>query len=229
MKISLSPQPTLIKNKAVLVTFFSDKKPTHYYLKNLAPLDKIYIAKIMAHDFTTSQEKFRELHLPSNPEHLIILANLGKKNEWTEKKYILFARKLAAFLKDRCIESASVFLNDFKTTPLPARNIIQLFAENVLLADFIFNKYKEAPKEGWPEIKEIEIIVPTPVSSSTKMGLEEGLIIGEEVNNCRILANTPGGEMTPQKLADAAFEIGKKTGIKVTVLDEEKLKELGMG
>lgn len=230
MKVILSHKPSLTKNKAVLVSFFTpEKKPAHPYLKKLSQTDAAYIAKIMAHDFTTAQEKFREVHLPSNPDQLIVLANLGKTNEWNEKKYILFARKLVTYLKDHRIKSSSVFLNDFKFNPLPIRRITQLFAENVILADFTFNKYKEPPKEGWPEINEIEIIVPVPVSPSIKTGLEEGLIIGEETNNCRILANTPGGEMTPQKLAQAALEVGKKTGIKVDVFDEKKIKELGMG
>lgn len=245
MRIYLSPQPTLAKNKAVLVSFFVPeqktknrpnpltplraRKPTHPYLKKLSLEDAAYVAKIMAHDFTTSQEKFREVHLPSNPDQLIILANLGKKNEWSEKKYILFVRKFIAFLKDKRIESAALFLNDFRATALPARTLTQLLAENLLMADFTFHKYKETPKEGWPEVKEIEVIIPAPVSPSIKIGLEEGLIIGEEVNNCRILANTPGGEMTPQKLAEASLEIGKRTGIKVTIFDEKKIKELGMG
>ena len=229
MKISLSPQPTLIKNKAVLVTFFSDKKPAHSYLKNLVPMDKTYIAKIMTHDFTTSQEKFREVHLPSNPEHLIILANLGKKTEWTEKKYILFTRKLISFLKDKKIKSVSLFSKDLEISDLKESNLISLMSQNILMADFTFNDYKETPKEGWPEIVEIEIINKKTNSAVLKRALEEGLIIGEEVNNCRILANTPGGDMTPEKLANAALEIGKKTGVKVTVYDERKIKELGMG
>jgi len=55
------------------------------------------------------------------------------------------------------------------------------------------------------------------------------MIIGEEVNHTRFLANTPGSDMTPALLAHAAQRAAKNAGFKVRVLDELAIKRLGMG
>jgi len=82
-----------------------------------------------------------------------------------------------------------------------------------------------------------------------KIGFERGLIIGEETNRCRELSNTPGGDMTPAQLAAHARAVasgtrvagvagtngsgthgsGERLPIRVTILDEKKMKSLGLG
>ncbi|OHA07466.1 MAG: hypothetical protein A2934_02440 [Candidatus Sungbacteria bacterium RIFCSPLOWO2_01_FULL_47_10] len=229
MNIALTQKTSLAKNKAVLVSFFSSKVPSHPFLKTLPKEDAAYVAKIMAHDFTTNQEKFREVHLPSDPDFLILLAHLGKKEEWNEKKYRLFVRKFVSFLKERRIPSAAVFLADIGAKQCDDTELVSEFAQQALMADFTFHIYKEPPKEGWPAINEIEIVSDGAKNASLQKSLQDGIIIGEEMNNCRTLANTPGGDMTPQTLADAARSIGKRTDSAVTVLEEKEIEKLGMG
>jgi leucyl aminopeptidase len=56
----------------------------------------------------------------------------------------------------------------------------------------------------------------------------KGHTIAEEVNKTRTLANTPGGDMTPQILANKAREAVKELPVKVTVLGEKEMKKLKM-
>jgi len=64
-----------------------------------------------------------------------------------------------------------------------------------------------------------------------------GQIIGQAVNACRELSNTPGGRMTPKLLAkaaqDAAKEANKSVGasskLTVKVLGRKEIEKLGMG
>ncbi|KKU51700.1 MAG: hypothetical protein A3A28_02525 [Candidatus Sungbacteria bacterium RIFCSPLOWO2_01_FULL_47_32] len=233
MKIFLSAKPTLQKNKAVVVCFFNDKERTaaspHSFFKTLPAKDASYLADVMKHDFTTSQEKFREVHFPSNPDHLVVFANLGKKDSWDEKKWALFVRKAVVYMKDRRIPSFSVFLGDFAARALSPEYLLKTLGENALMADSTFSKFKEAPKEGWPVIKDFEIISPDAKSAKLAEALKSGITIGEEVNACRELSNMPGSDMTPRVLANAARRIGKRAKIKVTVLEENAMKKLGMG
>lgn len=228
MKISLSPTHTPTTRGALVVSFFSGKKE-HPELKSLARSDAAYVRSVMAHDLTVREELLRELHLPSNPDQIIILAHCGKKQEWTEKKLALFARKAVVFLKEHRIAEATLTLGDYETPRLPAITVIRLLAENFLLADFSFNKYKQTPEKGWPTLAALKLITPNAASKRISKALEEATVVGEETNHCRALANTPGGDMTPQTLAEAALAVGARHKIKVSVYEEEKLRELGMG
>ena len=55
-----------------------------------------------------------------------------------------------------------------------------------------------------------------------------GRSIGEGQTLCRHLANLPGNICTPSYLAKTAVTLGKKYDMKTTVLDEAKMKKLGM-
>ena len=46
---------------------------------------------------------------------------------------------------------------------------------------------------------------------------------------CRALSNEPGNNLTPREFADRGAQIAKDAGLKVEVLDEKQIAELGMG
>jgi len=60
-------------------------------------------------------------------------------------------------------------------------------------------------------------------------GVERGRIIGEAVNLARELSNEPSSTLTPSELAERAKETASKFGLDIDVLDEARMKELGMG
>ena len=98
-------------------------------------------------------------------------------------------------------------------------------AENILLADYEYTTYKsKQPKKTLTDV--------TIVTKSDKVateGLNRGLIVAEYANICRDLANTPGGNMTPDILGNEAKKVLKGTKAKVTVLDLKAIQKLKMG
>src|SRR5262249_47073531 len=60
-------------------------------------------------------------------------------------------------------------------------------------------------------------------------GVERGRIIGEAVNLARELSNEPSSTLTPSELAERAKETASRFGLDIDVLDEARMKELGMG
>src|SRR3989338_3217639 len=72
----------------------------------------------------------------------------------------------------------------------------ELLAVNFEMANYEYNDHKTKPPEGWSYVEEINF-------NKKIEGIERGQIIGEEVNKCRSLANTPPGLMTPLRLAEA--------------------------
>lgn len=98
-------------------------------------------------------------------------------------------------------------------------------AENILLADYEYTVYKSKKPEIY--LKEVHIL--TNNGKVAKDGVAKGTTVGTAVNGIRNLANTPGGDMTPRSLAEAAKTTLKGTKVKVTVFDESAIKKLKMG
>lgn len=99
----------------------------------------------------------------------------------------------------------------------------ELFTYNLALASYTFSRYKTTKEKG---VEEIVFVDPT---AGEKPGLERGIVLAECVNAARDIANTPGGDMTPRGLADAAKRALTGTGTKVTILGKTEIKKLKMG
>ena len=61
-----------------------------------------------------------------------------------------------------------------------------------------------------------------------KKGANNGKIIADSVNFCRKLAWGPANYITPTKLAQEAERLEKELGVKTTIFDREKAKEIGL-
>lgn len=161
------------------------------------------------------------------PERRMVLFGWGEKKKWHYRKNPLVGRRYVQHAKH---EKISEFTTPFGTSlGIDKKTAAAVFAANAVMAQFDFNKYKERPKEGWPEVKTITLAVSEPDLEEIKAGIAEGLIIGEEANKCRELANTPGGDMTPAKLANEAIASTRSLGIKTQILGEKEMQKLRMG
>jgi len=213
-KISLRKEPVLF------LPFFSDekikvekggiKKEFYKFSKSLASL------------------KENEIRLIFSEEGKFIFLNVGERKKWNQRKFLLNLRKGIRFLRENNFARAIFLLNKVIPQKADLNNLVRQIPENILLADYEFTRYKEKPKEGWPQIKTIEISWPN--AQKYLKELSQGKIIGQAINFTRELANIPGGEMTPEKLAKEATVMSKKVkNVKVKILDERKLKRIGMG
>ncbi len=174
-----------------------------------------------------TEEKDSAVFLRENGQKEIRVG-IGPKKEFTERKIHILPRKIIALAKANKIKSFAVPFEEFeKLTSIKSADLAELLAKNFGIADFEFVEYKTKPEEGWRFVE--EIIISGGASSAVKRGFEAGLCIAGEVNACRRLINTPGGEMTPALLAREAEKAAKGTNIKVSVLHKTEIKKLKMG
>ena len=103
--------------------------------------------------------------------------------------------------------------------------LFSTIAENLHLSNYEYTKYKS--KSESVDIK--EIILCSKPQKSDKNALARGEIIAKFINTCRDIANTPGGDMTPELLGKAAKNALKGTRAKVRVLGLHEIKKLKMG
>lgn len=110
-----------------------------------------------------------------------------------------------------------------------AKAVAQGMIESLLLADYDFTLYRKA--EQPVALKTITIVAEDgrDVRKADRI-LEDVQSIVDGVNVARDLVNTPAGDMTPVRLAEAAQEISKTSEfISLKILDKKECKKLGMG
>ncbi len=180
-----------------------------------------------------SEVEFREddlVFFTNKDNRRILEIGIGKREDMTRRKVIILARKVIDTAKKHGIKKIAVDFEDFlfpKLQNADWKDLTSLIVQNFILANYEFNRYKTPPKEGWKNIEEITIIsAPDP---SIKKGVQKGVLIGEEVNKCRELVNTPGGEMTPMILAQKAKEAVKGTKVSIKILGKKEMTAMKMG
>lgn len=167
------------------------------------------------------------IFLPSGRE--VMLIGVPERTTWNHRKAMLAARRVVWFAKRERVKRIAVDLDDFSSIESKDRGMLaETVAAQFTLANFEFTEYKTSVPDGWSFVEEIAVFSLKP-SAAIERGVAVGTIIGEETNKARTLANTPGGDMTPQKLAEAAAKAGEASGFKVTVFDEKEIEKLKMG
>ncbi len=94
-------------------------------------------------------------------------------------------------------------------------------AEMTQLAGYLFEDYKEKPKD-----QSIETVLIT--GSSLEDAVHRGTILGAATLHARNLVNHPANIMTPAKLAENAVETGAASGFEVTIHDQNAIEDLKM-
>lgn len=153
-----------------------------------------------------------------------------KWSDINQRKFIVLCRSIVAEAKKNKRTKIAVQLSNspfpqMKGVPLP--ELGSIIAQAFEMANYEHTSYKTKPKNGWDMVEEILICGETPKDMA--LGFARGQTIAKEVNTCRELCNTPGGDMTPKTLAQAAKKAVLGTKAVVKVLGEKEMKKLGMG
>lgn len=152
----------------------------------------------------------------------------GKYSRITPRTFRTLVRSIVQSVKKHELKKVVLELD---TTQFPKLTKYSLawayrtFAENVLLAAYEFTTYKST--QPTPTLTEILLICPN--LEDITDGITQGITVATYTNICRDIANTPGGDMTPTLLGEAAKKALKGTKATVSVLDEKAIKKLGMG
>ena len=149
---------------------------------------------------------------------------------FTRRTCITLVRRIVRTAQVQRIARLAVELDALVALPgceLTLEDMLRLLGENMVMAGYEYRIYKTTPKEGWPDVTHVALL--GHVSTHEKKALQAGVTVGEEVNRCRGLANTPGGDMTPTILAQRVRAAAKGSGASVRVLGRNDMETLKMG
>ncbi len=187
---------------------------------------KTAAAALAKEEFRADEGETKSAWFSEGAVRRLRLFGLGEKKKWNQRKMHLFPRSLVRYAKGERITECAATLPSGTTD---IKNAAMQFAREALAAHFEYVGYKEIPPGGWPRVKTVFLSVPEKDLEQARKGIAEGMVIGEEINACRNLSNTPGSDMTPELLAHEAREVAKKTALAIRVLEERDMKKLGMG
>ncbi|MDP2789664.1 MAG: leucyl aminopeptidase [bacterium] len=227
LSLSTSLRPAA---RGIVLALFQDAAPVkHPWFTALpAGVKQTILAFSKAKEFTG---KIGEVHvIPfGSPVRRVVLLGLGEPKDWNRRKAMLASRQVVVVAKQHKITDVALRLDDLKFTNVDTESLAQLVAENAQLADYSFVRYRKVPKGGWPKLTSFVIHVRPSDRAAAAKGVRVGTIIGTANNAARDLANTPGSDMTPTLLANAAVAEGKKAGFTVTVMKKDAIEREGMG
>ncbi len=193
-----------------------------------SPLPSEVAALFDANDFR-GQSKQTLLLYPRGaiaPNRLLLIG-LGKRAAFTTET-IRQASALAV-QKARELQVPAITLGINGDVSLPADAAAQAFAEGIELGAYRYWHYRTGlSKEQTFRVEHATVYSQTN-EKLARSGVESGQKIARGVMFARDLVNSPGYAMTPAKLGEEASALGKRLGLKVTVLDKTQLTKQGFG
>jgi len=143
----------------------------------------------------------------------------GKRSEFNAARLRRCAAAAARTLKVKGVKRMAWLLDSAPSADPAAKAV----AEGVTLGLYDADVYKSEDKaEGGIE----ELIL---IGAGSPEVIDRGIAIGAAQNFARELAQEPGNLLPPLKLAEKAAAMAQAAGLECEIIDEAKLRKLGMG
>ena len=152
----------------------------------------------------------------------IYVVGLGDEEKLDAAKMAKLGGNLHAELEGKKVSQASIAFDKVKGKDSNA-NLAAQFVHGANLRDYTFEVYKKEPNNF-----KVSYNLDVKSSKKAKKAYEQLANIEKGVFLARDLTSEVPTEMTPVDFANAAKELAQY-GVKVTILEPAKLKELGMG
>jgi leucyl aminopeptidase len=216
-----------VETDALVITIYEGERASEGALKELDERTGGMISEMLGTDeMRGKQGDMVYIYRPGNIcARRLLLVGAGKREEFSFDTVRRMAGSAARFLRSKGARSMAIL----RRSQLDLGKSAQAATEGALIGLFEPDMYKTENKE---ERRIDELVLLSAESGSEgelARGVERGRIIAEAVNMARELSNEPSNTLTPSELAERAKETANRFGLDIDVLDEARMKELGMG
>ncbi|MBK9313870.1 MAG: leucyl aminopeptidase [Acidobacteria bacterium] len=215
-----------IECDALVLSIFEGEKPESGLLAEIDKHTGSVISSVIENgEFSGKTGESVYIHTTGDLKaRRLLLLGAGKAEEFTTEGVRRMAGTAARSLRSRKTRTFA-FLRRSK---LEIGASAQAATEGALLALFDPDKYHTSDKtENTLEL--MILAAQEGDASELNRGIERGRIIAESTNFGREVINEPGNVVTPTVLAKHAESVAKEFGLEIDVLDEARMRELGMG
>lgn len=214
MKIELEGKPLSdVECDALVVVGFEQEPPPGAASENAKELYD-------SGEFTGKSLEIAVLHSPKGLKtKRLVLGGGGKREQFDPSVLRKLAGVAVRSLKSKGARNVVLVLDDrYRSDEFCAAAV-----EGALLADLEADRYKTDPKKNDKQVDRFAVL------GGAESGVNLGRIVAESQNFSRSLANEPANLLTPMLLAERAREMAAEQGLECEVLDQDRMRQLGMG
>ena len=166
-----------------------------------------------------------------NKNQIILLLGLGQFKKITSEHWRQATGSLVSYLRNYQTDSIGLVLNNWLQGSSDVQLLGQSLAEGLSLAQYSFDRYKKTDKNKIKvAVKTVWLQMLSGHKKRFEQGWKKGELLAQATNLARDLVNEPAEVMTPTFLAEEARRIAKANRrIVVKILEEDKVKKMGMG
>jgi len=179
-------------------------------------------------DFKGKKNEIAVTYTQDNfPVKRIVIAGLGKRSDFSPDRVRGAFAKAAQHIR-------SIYVTDFSTSlpfdglEMADESVAEGVVEGAVLGLYQYLPFKTVDRKDEQVISSFKIFIEKGDAKAVRAAVKRAEIISEAVNFARDLVSAPGNEMTPTDLANEAQASLKGKNISCSVLNETKMKELGM-
>ena len=171
-------------------------------------------------EFSGKALEIAVLHHPAGfAAKRLALAGGGKREKFNAAELRKLIGAAVRSLKARGIHTIALALEE----PFRSNDFTAAAVEGAILADLENDRYKTDPKKNDKHVDSFAVV------GGSQAAVDRGRILAEAQNFTRELANEPANVLTPLVLADHAKKMAAEYGLECEVLDQDRMKQLGMG
>jgi len=159
----------------------------------------------------------------------VVVLGLGKQEKFTPDSIRAAMAEVCKFLSKLGVKQAATIVHGAGIGGMEAEKAAQALTEGCILGLYTFRKHiTREPEHG--EIEELLIVERDGSKhAALEQGIRRGRILAEATNCARDMINEPANYMTPSDMAEVARNVAAKYGLECSVLEQEEMKNLGMG
>ena len=160
------------------------------------------------------------LHRPAGLQaKRLVLAGGGKREKFDAGELRKLTGAVVRTLKSKGIHSITLAVDEAWRSD----DMVASAVEGAVLADLENDRYKTDPKKNEKHVDSFAVL------GGSQAAVERGQILAEAQNFTRDLANEPANVLTPTLLAERAKQMASEFGLECEVLDQDRMRQLGMG
>ncbi|MGV8859625.1 MAG: leucyl aminopeptidase [Pseudomonas sp.] len=167
--------------------------------------------------------------LPNLKAERVLLVGVGKEAELSDRQFRKVVTGALNVLKGLGGSDAVIALGDLAVKNRDTYGKVRLLVETLADGEYVFDRFKSQKAEP-RALKKITLLTSKAALADTERAATHAAAIATGMAFTRDLGNLPPNICHPSYLAEEAKALGKEhKHLKVDILDEKKLKELGMG
>ena len=221
-----SDAPASYATGALVIPVFTDKRLDGVSKEIDAALGGALADVLETGEIAGKSNDLAVVHAKGAAYRRVALIGLGDREKFTPHALARLAGTAVRTLGKRNVATLAFILPDeAEANALRAASAV---AEGAITATLDGTNYRTEPDK--PVVtNEIAIFAESFDRGALDAGARRGTAIGEAVNFARLMALTPGNDMTPTHLAKRAEELALEAGLEFDVLDEARMAKKKMG